>query len=213
MRNATIRKIQSEPRPDHRSRFDAAQAAIDAANACDPNREKLDGEWVPKELLYGRRMSTWMAKLYPDASQELKLAARCQHIARWRWPRADYPEGRKGYLAWRRDLARFHGEMSAKILKDAGYQRKTAERVASLLRKERLKSDPEVQALEDVACIVFLRHGLAEFAETQPQEKVIQILRRTWRKMSHVGQTAALELPLDPTSARLISSALEDQPA
>ena len=151
-----------------------------------------------------------MDRLYPDASEELKIAARCQHIARWRRPRKDYPNGRVGYLTWRRHLGRFHAETAGRVLREAGCSSDVILRVASLLRKERLKSDPEVQALEDVACIVFLRHGLQQFALDWPEGKVVDILRRTWGKMSDHGRAAALDLDLDQEALRLIRDALEE---
>ncbi len=154
--------------------------AIDAANMADP----AVGPEGPEAWLYGRRMSAELARLFPRASEALGIAARGQHIERWKIPRRSYPEGRAGYLAWRRDLGRFHGERVAGIMRAEGYGAEAAARVAAMLRKEGLKRDPEVQALEDVACFVFLKHHFAPFAATQPPERLANILRKTARKMS-----------------------------
>ncbi len=186
----------------------AAFAAFDRANAADPNVEVGAEGRQPKELLYGRRMSAFLAELYPEASTELQLAARAQHLERWRIPRKSYPEGRVGYLTWRRDLKAFHAERAAEILRELGFEEALIARVGALLRKERLKQDPDSQALEDVACLVFLTHHFAAFAEGHDEAKLVDILRKTWRKMSERGQQAALALPLDDKSLRLVETAL-----
>ena len=197
--------------PPTRDRFAAAMSAFDRANSADPSMEEIDGEHRPKAVLYGHRMSDWLARLYPEASEALRLAARCQHIERWTVPRRDYPAGRVGYLTWRRDLKAFHAERAAEILEDLGLSSTTIARVGSLLRKERLKQDAESQALEDVACLVFLAHEFKDFASGHPPGKVVEILRKTWRKMSDRGRAAALALPLDPDSKALVAAALAPQ--
>ena len=185
-----------------------AFTAFDRANAADPNLEDSAEGPQPKELIYGRRMSAFLAELYPEASTELQLAARAQHLERWRIPRKSYPEGRVGYLTWRRDLKAFHAERAAEILRELGFEEPLIARVGALLRKERLKQDPDSQALEDVACLVFLAHHFAAFAEGHDEAKLVDILRKTWRKMSERGQQAALALPLDGKSLRLVETAL-----
>ena len=185
-------------------RFQDAIRRIDTANREDPNLE----DEQPKELLYGQRMSGQMEQFAPDASQIVRLAARAQHICRWRIPRSDYPQGRDGYRKWRTDLGRFHAQMAGRILSDAGYEAGTVERVEALLRKESLKSDPDCQLLEDVICLVFLQHYLADFAAQHEQEKLIRILRRTWKKMSQRGREAALQLELAGPVRKLIEQAL-----
>ncbi|MDJ0935072.1 MAG: DUF4202 domain-containing protein [Kiloniellales bacterium] len=186
----------------------AAFAAFDRANAADPNLEEGAEGPEPKELLYGRRMSAFLTELHPEASAELRLAARAQHLERWRIPRKSYPEGRVGYLTWRRDLKAFHADRAAEILRDLGFEEAFIARVGALLRKERLKQDPDSQALEDVACLVFLAHHFAAFSEGHDEAKLVDILRKTWRKMSERGQQAALALPLDGRSLRLVETAL-----
>lgn len=189
-------------------RFQAAIERFDAANAADPNREEWDGVEYPKELLYARRMTGWLERLAPDASEALRLAARAQHLRRWESPRSAYPMDRAGYHRWRTDLQRFHAEAAGEILRAVGYDEPMVARVQSLLRKERLKADPETQTLEDVACLVFLESYFADFARHVDEEKLIPILRRTWLKMSEQGREAALALPLAPEHRGLVEKAL-----
>jgi hypothetical protein len=183
-------------------------AAIDAANAADPNRVTADGEQRAAELVYGARMSETLARLYPDASDHLRIAARGQHIERWTSPRASYAQGRVGYLKWRKELLDFHARRLAEIMQDAGYQGGDIARVRSLVRKERIKYDEEAQALEDVICVVFLEHYFADFAAKHDDRKVVDIVRKTWTKMSPRGHQAALALDLPAGARRLVEAAL-----
>ena len=179
-------------------RFRRAVERFDAANAEDPNRERVDGTEQPKELVYARRMTARLDRFRPDAPETVRLAARCQHVRRWTIPRAGYPAGREGYRRWRADLARFHAETAAAVLRGVGYADDVVGRVEALLRKERLKADPDAQLLEDVVCLVFLEHYLAGFAPKHDDEKLAGVLRKTWRKMSDAGRRAALALDLPP---------------
>jgi hypothetical protein len=192
------------------SRFAAAIERFDAANARDPNVTLLDGSPQPKELVYARRMTEWLERLEPNASEAVRLAARCQHLMRWSIPRESFPIDRAGYLAWRTTLYDFHADRAAHILRDVGYDEATIGRVRSLVRKEKLKADPEMQLLEDVICLVFLEHYFAEFVAEHEgdEEKLIRILRRTWSKMSPRGHEAALALQLPPRERALIERAL-----
>jgi hypothetical protein len=190
-------------------RFEAAMARFDAANAADPNREISAGVSYPKELLYAHRMTAWLDKLAPDASEVLRLAARCQHIQRWTIARRDYPMDRRGYLRWRTALATFHATTAGDILRDVGYDEPTIRRVQALLRKEGLKRDPEVQCLEDVVCLVFLESYFADFAHRYDEAKVIDIIQKTWKKMSARGREVALGLPLPPEAHTLLEKALQ----
>jgi Domain of unknown function (DUF4202) len=165
-----------------------ALAAIDKANAADPTLD--DGR--PAALLYGQRMSVELARLVPAAGDVLKIAARGQHIERWQVPRSDYPEGREGYLTWRRDQAQRHAARVAGIMAAAGYDETDQARAGVLLRKEGLKRDPEVQALEDVICFTFLRHYVADFAEKHPAPEVQRIVEKTARKMSPEARARVL---------------------
>jgi hypothetical protein len=185
-------------------RFADALARIDAAHAEDP--EKEGGR--PKELVYAERMSAWLERLAPGASEALKLAVRCQHLRRWALPRASFPEGKVGYLSWRKQESLAHATLAGELLGAAGYDADTVKRVQSLVKKERIKHDPEAQTLEDVTCLVFLEFEFAPFAAKHPDEKVIDILRKTWPKMSAQGQQAALALQLPPLLRRLVEKAL-----
>ena len=198
----------SDPDAANAARFRAALARFDAANAEDPNREEVGGAEQPRELVYAQRMTETLEQFAPDASEAVRLAARCQHIRRWTAPRDTYPDGRDGYRRWRTDLARFHADTAGAILREVGYGDNTVARVGALLRKERLKADPEVQLLEDVACLVFMEHYLPAFAQQHDAEKLAGILRKTWRKMSATGQAAALKLDLEPDLRELVARAV-----
>jgi hypothetical protein len=181
-------------------------AAIDAANAADPERE-TDG--APAAVRYGERMSTALAQLAPDASEALRIAVRAQHVERWRVPRASYPEGRAGYLSWRRDLGLAHAARAAELARESGYDDATIERVRSIVAKRKRASDPEAQALEDCACLVFLEHHLDAFAARHDEAKVIDVLRKTWAKMSELARDRALALPLSRPARALVAAALD----
>ncbi len=189
-------------------RFKAAIARIDAANSEDPASESFAGKAYPKGLLYGQRMTAWLDKLAPDASEELQLAVRAQHIRRWAIARGEYPVGRTGYNQWRKTLARFHAETTGEIMREVGYPQAGIKRVQLLLRKERLKLDPEAQTLEDTACLVFLENYLADFSTQHDEEKLVNIVRKTWRKMSPQGHEAALLLILPGNLQTIVEKAL-----
>jgi hypothetical protein len=180
-------------------RFTATIARIDAANAEDPHG---------KEILYSQRMTAWLGRIEPSAGEALRLAARAQHIRRWTIPRADYPMDRIGYLKWRTTLYKFHADEISRIMTDTGYDESTIARVASLVKKERIRTDAEAQTLEDVICLVFLENYFADFAAGHDEQKVIDILRKTWKKMSPRGQSEALKLPIPPDARRLVEKAL-----
>jgi len=185
-----------------------ALARIDAIHAEDPRSER-DGEREgPQELLYSRRMSETLAWFSPDASEPLRLATRAQHLARWRIPRSDFPDGRDGYRDWRAHLLEVQAELAVEVLRDVGYPEETTGRVSALIRKEALKRDPEAQTLEDVACLVFLEHHFEEFAKGHDDEKLVGILRKTLAKMSPRGREVALEVELDSRGTKLVARAL-----
>jgi hypothetical protein len=175
-------------------RFQLAIAAFDDANAADPNRITINGQDFPAELIYAQWMTEVLNGFHREASEPLRLAARANHIRRWMIPRKTYPNGKLGYLQWRTALGSFHAKQAGRILRDVGYDNPTVTRVESIIRKEKLKADPDTQALEDVICLVFLEHELAEFMKKQPEEKIIPILQKTWRKMSPRGREAASAL-------------------
>jgi uncharacterized protein DUF4202 len=188
--------------------FAEAIAAIDAANDADPRRETWEGADRGRERVYGERMTRWLERLAPDASEPLRLACRAQHLERWRIPRGDYPKDRPGYYRWRTTLARMHAERVGAILSQAGYEPVMIARVQALVRKEGLKTDPEAQRLEDVACLVFLESYFADFATEHDPDKVVDIVRKTWRKMSPAGHDAALTLELPDAAQALVARAL-----
>jgi hypothetical protein len=189
-------------------RFAAAIVRIDAANAADPIQETFQGRQQPKELLYSQRMTDWLNRLEPNASEALQLAARGQHICRWTIPRNSYPMDRPGYHRWRSDCQRMHAEKLGEMLGDVGYDENTIGRVKSLVRKERLKLDPESQLLEDVICLVFLENYFVDFSHQHDEAKLIDIVRKTWKKMSSHGQQAALQLPLSDETKSIVEKAL-----
>jgi hypothetical protein len=190
------------------SPFAKTLALIDRANSADPNLE-TDGERLrPKELLYSERMSESLAEFAPDASEHLRIAARAQHIERWTSPRCDYPEGRSGYKKWRAELGLFHAKRVGELMQEAGYGEEDVQRAQYLVQKRGLGRDQETQCLEDVVCLVFIRHYLEDFASKHDEEKLIDIIRKTWAKMSAEGQAAALQIPLSEAMQNLVGRAL-----
>ncbi len=175
-------------------RFNNAVSRLDEAHAEDPRRVDRNGREIAWSVLYHDRMRAWLTKLAPDASEALRLAVYSQHLRRWKIPRDRYPEGKLGYKAWRRELAILHGDEAAVILRECGYGEDVIERVRELLLKTQLKTDPETQTLEDVACLVFLENEFEDFASKHEPEKLAVILRKTWKKMSPRGREEALAL-------------------
>ena len=191
-------------------RFARALALFDAANAEDPN---LD-EGQPKELLYGRRMSDMIGRFAPDASEAAQLAVRAQHIQRWKVPRSQYPMNKEGYHAWRTGLYTFHADTAGELMRQAGYDAAMIERVKKAVGKRGIKSNPETQLLEDIADLVFIEHYMLAFAQSKPdydEEKWLEIIRKTWKKMSKAAQAYALSgkirlpEPLVPLITKAIS--------
>lgn len=197
-------------------RLAATLAAIDAANAEDPRRIGTeDGEGGFEET-YAQRMSDALARVYPEASALLQIAARAQHLRRWEIPRANFPEGRQGYNDWRKTCRTHHAERAGAIMRAAGWSEEDVERVGVLIRKERLKKDPESQALENIAALVFLEHYFDDFLvkhQSYDDEKIVDILGKTLCKMSPRGHAAALALSLAPRAKALVDKALEREAA
>lgn len=182
---------------------------FDEANSKDPNTEEYQGKTYPKEVLYAQRMTQKLDDFEPNASDALRLTARCQHIRRWEIPRDSYEMNRVGYLKWRQDLKKFHAKVAAEILEQVGYDQATIDKVAFLLEKKQLKKNEETQTLEDVICLVFLEYYFEDFSEEHPDKKVIDILQKTWRKMSAKGHEAAIKLPpLSERAQSLVKQAL-----
>ncbi|TPG66132.1 DUF4202 domain-containing protein [Hymenobacter nivis] len=196
------------PLPDP-ARFAATLAAFDAANAEDPNQDTdADGRAWPKEVLYAQRMSACLTRVAPDAPEAVQLAARCQHIRRWAIPRADFPMNRPGYHRWRNTLKKYHAELAGQLLAQVGYDAGTVARVQQLVQKVGLQDDPDVQLLEDVICLVFLEYYFLPFAAQHPEEKIIEIVQKTWPKMTARGHALALQLPFSPEARALVGKAL-----
>ncbi len=187
---------------------DRARQLIDAAHAADPNRA-ADGR--PAELVYGERIEAWVVRLVPDAAPHLRLAARAQHLERWKTPRATFPEGKAGYLTWRRSLYTKQAERARALATEAGVPAAEAAEIATWVSKTDLKKNAGTQALEDAACLVFLENEIEAFAAQHadyPREKFVDIIRKTWRKMSPAAQQAALGLALPPAIAALVREAV-----
>jgi len=181
---------------------------IDAAHAADPKRMS-DGKAA--ELVYADRMEAWASRLVPDAPALLRLAARCQHLERWSVPRATFPEGKAGYLKWRQSLYKKQADRAKELLLQAGVSAAEADEAATWVSKTALKTNPGTQALEDAACLVFLENEIADFAAQHadyPEAKFVDIIRKTWKKMSPAAQAAALSLNLAPGIAALVRAAV-----
>lgn len=185
-----------------------ASAWIDAENEADPNSEIYEGITYPKELLYSDRMYERLMDFEPDASEEVQIASKAQHICRWKIARESYPMDRVGYLKWREDLKKFHAKTTAEILKKAGYEDAFINRVSFLIEKKLLKKDQETQLLEDVICLVFLEFYLDPFVLKHDEEKLKNIILKTWNKMSEKGHQAALKINYTPENLQLIKDAL-----
>ena len=193
-------------------RFDAVIRDIDAANADDPRTTEVDGVKRPYEQVYSERMTARLAAMYPDASEVLRIAARAQHIRRYDIPRANYPEGRNGYNDWHKACREHHGKVVGEIMRKHGYGDDEIARAAMLIKKEQLKKDRDSQALENVVDVVFVEHYIEEFLtkySSYDEDKVLDIVGKTLRKMSPKGHQAALELPMPEAKRALLMKAVE----
>lgn len=170
--------------------------------------EVLNGVSRPRELVYAERLTDWVLKLSPDAPEELKLAARCQHICRWMIPRDQYERTKPGYLRWRNELKKFHAQKTGEILREVGYDEETIARVQALNLKRDFPKDPSSRILEDALCLVFLEHQLADLAAKSTEEQMINALRKSWGKMTEQGRAEALKLNYPPGMRALIERAL-----
>ncbi len=189
-------------------RFEAAIQRMDEVNSGDPVKIEVEGQLIARELAYARWLTEWVTRLAPEASEVLRLAARCQHIARWEIPRTDYPETREGYLEWRARLKLLHADKGEAILRELGYPEETLQRVRSLNLKQNLKRDPECQILEDALCLVFLEHQLAEMTDRFTDEKLVNAVKKSWAKMSQRGREVALRVQLPTPARRIVELAL-----
>ena len=183
-------------------------AAVDKINQQDPNREEFQGKNYAKEYLYSMRMSVMLDKYWPDSDEYLKIAVRAQHIKRWHIPRINFPQGKEGYLLWRKELGIYHAQLAAQLMLDQGYSEHEAQLTANIIKKEKFKRNHDAQTLEDVACLVFLSHYFDAFAKKHEEDKIISILQKTWKKMSARGHEIALTLKLPDHLANLVNKAL-----
>ncbi|MGE4612010.1 MAG: DUF4202 domain-containing protein [Paracoccaceae bacterium] len=194
------------------SQFEAVIAAIDEANAEDVRLIAVEGTEYPFETVYADRMTETMTEMYPDASELLRIAARAQHIRRWEIPRDQYPKNRQGYQKWRLTLRKMHAQMVGDIMSRNGYSENDIARVGMFLQKQSLKKDAESQALENVVDVVFLDYYWDDFVakySDYDDEKLIDIVGKTLRKMSTKGHQAALALDLPPETTRIVLAAVE----
>ena len=181
---------------------------FDIANGQDPNKEFFEGKEYSRELLYAQRLTEWVKKLNPQASEVLLLASRCQHLKRWEIPRTNFDEGKIGYLKWRKHLYQFHADEAEKILKKVGYDPETIEKVKAINLKKNLK-DPDTQTIEDALCLVFLEYQLKDFCKKTSPEKIPGIIQKTWAKMSGKAKESALKLPFSKEELNRIRAALQ----
>jgi Domain of unknown function (DUF4202) len=194
--------------PRDPKRFEAALRRFDEANGRDPNREVMGGIPYAREALYARRLTEWVLRLYPNASEELRLAARCQHICRWEIPRRSYPMTRNGYLEWRATLRIFHSQKAGEILRETGYGETVIRRVRDLNFKKDFPDDPETRALEDALCLMFLEHQFGELAARTPDDKMISALIKIWPKMTKAARIEAMMLGYGEREKKLFGSML-----
>lgn len=190
--------------PRYRKKFETAIRRFDEENSRDPNSE--NGQ--PRELLYAERLEKWVLKLSPDASEALRLAARCQHICRWEIARNSYPMTRAGYLKWRADLKKLHAQKAGDILREAGYDDAMISRVQDLNLKKHFPKDAETRVLEDALCLVFLEFQMAGLAAKTDDEKMINAIRKSWEKMTETARTEALKLNYNADEKSLLQRAL-----
>jgi hypothetical protein len=188
--------------------YEAAVAAIDAANADDPTYVHVRGVDQPLALAHGRLAAEWVATLHPDAPDALLLAARAHHLRRWELPRTQYQPGRAGYLRWKRDQRQRHSRDVALLLVVAGYPQLDIERVQALVRRDDLASDPGAQAVEDAACLVFIETQLADVSTKLDHDHLVDVIRKTARKMSPGALEAVASIPLGDPERALLAAAL-----
>jgi hypothetical protein len=189
-------------------RFNQAISEFDLLNAQDPNHRMMNGEAIPYELFFANKMTDWVFQLDTNASEVVRIAARCQHLCRWEIPRKSYPEGRVGYLTWRKELKSFHADKSAEVLKRVGYDDVTIERVRGINLKQGLGRDKDVQIIEDALCLVFLEQQFDDLISKTEEDKMVTIIQKTWAKMSDLAREKALALKLSDEGSRLVSHAL-----
>jgi len=196
-------------RPSDPQRFESALRRFDEENRRDPNTEAADGVPQPREWLYAQRLTRWVLQLDPEAAEELRLAARCQHLCRWEIPRQSYPMTRAGYLKWRANLKQFHAQKAGEVLREAGYPDDMIRRVQDLNLKKNFPADPGSRVLEDALCLVFLEFQLGDLAGKTAEDKTINALQKSWQKMTEAGRAEALKLNYGEREKVLLARALK----
>ena len=197
--------------PSDPARYEAAIRRFDEENARDPNTVTVDAKPQPRELIYAQWVTDWVLRLQPNASEALRLAARSQHICRWMSPRDSYPMTRAGYLKWRADLKQFHAQKAGEILRKVGYPEDVIHRVQDLNLKKHFPQDDECRALEDALCLVFLERQFADLAAKSDDEKMINALQKSWKKMTPSARAKALKLEFGSHEKALIARAISNQ--
>lgn len=190
------------------TKLEQAFERFDSYNKNSPDHLLYEGEEYPTEYFYALKLHEWVTKLDPEASESLLLASRCQHIGRWESARSNYPEGRAGYLKWRSDLSRYHATKATEILTAVGYDADLTDRVRQIILKQRIKSDPEVQTMENALCLVFLQYQFDDLIAKLKEEKMIDILQKTWAKMSTPGREAASAIQFSKEAKDLLAKSL-----
>jgi hypothetical protein len=202
--------MSADLQPSDPARFDAAIRRFDEENARDPNTVSVDGKPQPRELIYAQWLTDWVLRLCPQASEALRLAARSQHLCRWTIPRDSYPMTRPGYLKWRADLKKFHAQKAGEILREVGYPEETIHRVQDLNLKKNFPQDAECRVLEDALCLVFLERQFADLASKSDDDKMINALQKSWKKMTPAAHAEALKLQFGPHEKALVQKALSN---
>jgi len=190
------------------TKLEEAFNLFDAYNHNAPEQLSWNGKLYPTEYFYALKLYEWVKKLDAEASEPLLLASRSQHIGRWEIARNTYPEGRVGYLKWRSDLSKFHAQKASEILQSVGYDQETIDSVREIILKQKLKLNADVQTIENALCLVFLEFQYDDLIAKQSEEKMIDILRKTWGKMSEPGRQAALSLQYSDEGKALLGKAL-----
>ena len=194
--------------PRDANKFEAALRRFDEENSRDPNHEMAGGVSHPRELLYAQRLTGWVLRLCPNASEQLRLASRCQHLCRWEIPRNSYSMTRPGYLKWRADLKKFHAQKAGEILNHVGYDETAIRRVQDLNLKKHFPDDAETRVLEDALCLVFLQFQFADLAAKTDEDKTINALQKSWAKMTEAARAEALKMEFGPREKTLLQRAL-----
>ena len=181
---------------------------IDLLHSQDPKKSIIDGVEKADELIYTENMSKALSKVSDSPSEELIIAVRSQHLCRWEIARSEYPMDRPGYLKWRTDLGKLHADKACEVMGKNGYSQESIDKTRKIIRKQNLKANPDAQAMEDCACLVFIETGFLDFAKKFEEEKVIDIVQKTWNKMSERAQQEALKLDLPAEALELVKKAL-----